>query len=102
MSDFLLRSHELMQSIDVLTDTIFQKVKQNELDHVNPLTTERLQLLTELVSLSATDNDKSILSSYLIDLQKRDQLTLQLVAKEHETVKNTLLNLKNIKQYVNV
>jgi CRISPR/Cas system-associated protein Cas10 (large subunit of type III CRISPR-Cas system) len=100
MSSILLSGEELMKSIDALTHEISEKINNNELEVVSELLEKRLELLSSLVELSASETNRETILNYLIDLQNREHKILQSVSKEHDLVKKALINLNHLKQYV--
>lgn len=102
MLEFDGRATEFTKLIDALTSQIIEKITAEKLSDVGALIIKRLDYLTELVSLVVTEKDKAWLLNYLEQFQATDQTIIQTVNKERDMVKNTLLNVKKIKQYSNV
>lgn len=100
--DFNARLMECKHRVDMLTQDILEKIKCNELNEVSGLFMQRFDLLTEIISNVATDEDKKILLSYLTHFQRRDQAIMLSLSKEQEIIKTTLLNIKHLKTYVNL
>ncbi len=97
--DVQARVIELMKEVDNFTKNIIDKIHKNEFDNLSEIIAKRFYLISELTSFLKQDIDRDILTNYLIALQQRDQVIMQVISKERELIKTTLANFSNIQQY---
>lgn len=92
-----------MEFIDLLTKKIVDQINKNDWKDLDSLFDERLKMLNSLIKLFESENsDRKVLTDYLLEFQKRDELIGMNVAKELEMVRNSLLNINNVKKYINI
>lgn len=101
MSDYLLYAHELVDTIENLTNQMEVKIQQNEYEEVNTIIASRFEIVAKLISLATTKTDQELLIEFLVKFQHRDNVLMQIVQQEHDRVQKALSNIKNLEEYVN-
>lgn len=102
MVEFKIYLSECKNKIDAITQALLDKIEQNDLSAVSQLFMQRSDMLTELVTRVVTEQDRKLVLQYFIEYQSRNQAIIYSLSQEHEIVKNTLMNIKNISSYVNM
>lgn len=96
----LKRIEELKCEIDALTDSIALKISQSFIDELDRLLESRHQKIVELISLHHDSKASGILLSYLDSLRSRDRDHMQSLVHERDNIKETLLKINKIRQYI--
>jgi hypothetical protein len=102
MSNFKLKFNELKRDIEAMTQQILDDITKSEFGNIENLLMRRYDLLTELISLVASADDRLVLMTYISDFQHRDQDLMDRVSKERSLIGDTLANLNSLNQYINV
>lgn len=94
------KSSELIQQINSITDLIATNLSQQTWVEINELLSHRQTLMTELLSLHMTEMSTQELVDYLAEIRKRDNVLMQKISAERDQVKENLLKVSKVKQYL--
>jgi hypothetical protein len=94
------RQNGLKLEINALVESIALKISQNEHDQLEDLLVRRHNLLTELIPLHQTDEDRKMLLVYLAELRERDYVLMSSLVKQRDGVRVSLLQFNKLKEYI--
>lgn len=100
MNQYLQKIEDLKKLIDTLTESIADNVSKNLLTELDGLLSQRHNLIAELILLHSSDESRKDLINYLISIRKRDHGIMQVLVDERDQVKNTLLQMNKVKEYL--
>lgn len=100
MSDSNLEIETLKKSIDVLSQTILEKIKNNDFDDINAPIMKRLELLNKMISLSSVVKNKKEYQRYIRELHDQNLEMIHLVNKQYREIGSTLLNMSHLEKYL--
>jgi hypothetical protein len=91
---------ELKLDIDLVSDAISEKISQNLTAALDELLMQRHDMLAELIALHQTDEDRLSLLDYLGAVRERDYKLMRVLAERRDSIKDSLLKMSKIKEYV--
>lgn len=99
MKDINLRITELKKCIEDITLYINDQMILDDFDLLEAKLTERINLISELISLQSVGGDKEELIHFLKAIKEHDAKLVIAAKERREEIKKSLLNINNLKKY---
>ncbi len=94
-----LRISELKKCIQDITLYINEKMILDDFDQLETKLTERVNFISELISLQSVGENKEELIHFLKAIKDHDDKLVIAAKERREEIKKSLLNINNLKKY---